>query len=105
MIVEDFMNRGVLLLKRSHQALHHYKVKIVLPLVTVMKILIIIGDSDDDGDDDAWYVNDEDVSGYDDAVRDGEDDEGHLDAWHVSDEGISDDDDDDVDDDDDDGQW
>ena len=84
MIVEDFMNRGVLLLKRSHQALHHYKVKMVLPLVTVMKILMVIGDSDDDGDDDAWYVNDEDVSGYDDAVRDGEDDEGHLNAWYVS---------------------
>ena len=34
MIVEDFMNRGVLLLKRSHQALHHYK-------VTVLKILMV----------------------------------------------------------------
>ena len=42
MIVEDFMNRGVLLLKRSHQALHDNKVKMLLPLVTMMKILMVI---------------------------------------------------------------
>ena len=71
------MNRGVLLLKRSHQALHHYKVKMLLTKATsmlgtsVMKVsammmmmMLMMMMMMDNGD--------------------GEDDEGHLNAWYVS---------------------